>query len=83
MTTEANLAATYAVIPNAIPLHDVALIGIFSGPDQTKAMLRGARGAITFVVVGDTIADLTITAIDDSGVMATSEGGAATRLTMP
>lgn len=80
--TPANVAAN-AAIPNALPLDEVTLIGLFANADGNSALLRSPAGDILRVVAGDTALGLTVQAIDDTGIVLTGRDGIPRALTMP
>lgn len=66
----------------ALPLRGLTLIGTFSKPDGSSALLRTANGSIRKVEPGDRVGSSTVTAIDDGELLLVS-GLHSRRLTLP
>lgn len=65
--TPAHVAQT-ALIAGALPLDQLVLLGVFTKPSGTTALLRRPDGAIVTVTAGDMTAGVTIAAIGDDTV---------------
>ena len=75
--------AASAQIEDALPLNELALIGLFGTPDGASALVRAPDGDILRLVAGDQALGLTVTAIDDTALHFVDASGAPSRLTMP
>ena len=75
--------ATAAEITAALPLHELSLIGLFSGPSSRTALLRDKSGKIARGSVGETVFGVTITALDDTTLHGKNARGQAVTLQMP
>ena len=75
--------AEQAALPDALPLHELALIGIFTRPDGNSALLRTAKGEILSLATGETGAGFHVTAIDDTTVIVVDAMRRTHALTMP
>lgn len=81
-STPQNVAET-ASEPVQLSLHELTLIGLFSGPDGHAALLRAADGQIARVKPGDKAFGLHVAAMDDRAVQLTDSAGRVTTLTLP
>jgi hypothetical protein len=81
-TTPPNVAAK-AAEPVQLSLHELTLIGLFSGPSGRAALLRGAGGQIARVSPGDEAFGLQVAAMDDRVVHLTDKAGRVTTLSLP
>lgn len=75
--TEAN-----ATVAEAIPLDRTTLIGLFTGPDGGRALLRLATGDIVKVAAGEMVSGGQVTAIDEETVRL-ERNGVEVVLSMP
>lgn len=66
-----------------LPLNEIALIGIFTGPGGDSALIRAADGHISKVAAGDRAGGLTVQAIADDGLHLTDRRGQSFVLTIP
>ena len=79
VSTETQHAATSA---EALPLDRTALIGLFSGPDGSTALVRLPNGEITRVAQGGDLDGGRVTAISEDGLRL-RKGEVEFILTMP
>ncbi len=75
--------ADAAAIPDALPLGDLTLIGLFADAAGPAALLRGPDGTIARVTTGETALGVTIVALSDTAAHVTDRRGAARILQMP
>ena len=66
-----------------LPLNEVSVIGLFSGPSGATALLRMRDGDIVKVAAGDRAGTLTVLAVDDQGVAVRDWRGRTSRLALP
>lgn len=83
MTTENPTVAANAVIPDALALDRLTLIGVMHAGDSASALIRTSRGEIAKVTTGDTVGAQTVAAISDDSLILASPNGAQTILHMP
>jgi Tfp pilus assembly protein PilP len=83
MSNESSVVAARAVVPGALPLNELTLIGTVTGPGGASALLRTAHGDIVRVTVGDTMQGLAIIAIGDQLLQLTDAAGQSFALRMP
>ena len=79
LSDETQHAATHA---EALPLNRTALIGLFSGPDGSTALVRLPSGEITRVTQGGDLDGGRVTAISEDGLRL-QKGEVEFILTMP
>lgn len=84
MTDQAPTPETAAAasVPDALPLNELALIGVFEGPEGATALIRLATGEIVKVAPGTMIGPSQVVAIGD-GAMVLARGSETSRLTLP
>ena len=75
--------ATAAQITDALPLHELTLIGLFSGPDSHTALLRNRSGKIARAAAGQTVFGLKVQAIDAQALHGTDARGRSITLQLP
>ena len=83
MTTENPIVAANAVTPDALPMNQLALIGLFFAGHTRKALLRTPQGDIAKVTVGDRVGRQEIIAIAEDMLILAAPNGAQTVLQMP
>ncbi len=84
MTTETTpFVAQTASIPDALPLHEVSLLGLFGGPEDQSALLRNPAGDVAMVKTGDRVFGLTVIAMNDASVQFRDERGRDGTLSIP
>ncbi len=82
-TTETPAAVAEAArLADAIDLSEIALIGLFRGPDSTRVMLRLPSGRISTIGLGDRSRAGTLIAVGDDFARFL-RGGVETELRMP
>ena len=72
-----------ATMPDALPLNNLAVIGLMEAHDGVAALLRSSRGQIARVQVGDTAFGVQITAIGAAQVLLTDRWGRSHSLALP
>lgn len=75
--------AQTAAITDALPMNELALIGLFNKPDGSTALIRTARGAIITLTEGHQTDGYAITAINEVSVAVRDPRGAQHVLQMP
>lgn len=75
--------AQTAAQPDVLPLRELTLIGLFSGPQGNRALLRSGRGQIAEVSAGDAAFGHTVAAVAESHVMLTNRMGQTFSIQMP
>ena len=66
-----------------LPLHEVSVIGLFSGPNGASALLRMRDGDIVKVGPGDRAGSLTVLSVDESSVAVRDWRGKTWRMALP
>ena len=66
-----------------LPLNQVTVIGLFSGPSGASALLRMRDGDIVKVGPGDRAGSLTVLAVDDHAVSVRDWRGRTLRMALP
>ena len=66
-----------------LPLNEVSVIGLFTGPAGASALLRMRDGDIVKVGPGDRAGSLTVLAVDDHAVSVRDWRGRTLRMTLP
>ena len=66
-----------------LPLHTLAVIGLFTGPRGPSALLRLQNGQIVKVAPGDTAGPVTVLAVDDHAVQLRDRRGQTFALALP
>ena len=70
MSSETNTeTAAAATLPDALPLHRPQLLGLFTGPDSARALLRAANGDTTLAETGQDVPGGTLTHIAEDYVL--------------
>jgi Tfp pilus assembly protein PilP len=83
MTIENPIVAEKALIPDALAMHKLALIGLMHAGENGSALIRTPRGDIVKVTVGDQVGNKTVAAISDDALILVAGNGAQTILQMP
>ena len=69
--------------PDALPLDQLTVIGLFSGPDGGRALLRAPSGDIAALTPGESAFGVTLDAVDESQAIVTDRRGQSFALTLP
>ncbi|WP_299687075.1 pilus assembly protein PilP [uncultured Tateyamaria sp.] len=84
MSTETNTqTASFATERRALPLRQLALIGVAGTDDARRALLRTPAGQIRQVQVGDVLRQGTVMAIAADAITFAGTSGRTTVLQMP
>jgi len=82
-TTTNPIVIENAQEPEKLDLNKLTLLGIFTKPDGSTALIRMANGQIASVTPGDTTGDMTVTALDDNALYLSDRRGRQVVLEMP
>lgn len=78
-----TLPQTIAAQVDVLPLDGLTLIGLFTGPEGGRALLRAPSGDIQKLNPGEHAFGVTLTAVDDMQAVVTDANGNAFVLEVP